>query len=73
MLSVHLSPDPGIMFWPALGLTAAAQSDLNFHVGLLSLLVVTGADDAPHAETFISIDSRGMWCMDTCSNESLFG
>lgn len=46
MLSVHLSPDPGIVFWPALGLTAAAQSDLNFHVGLLSLLVVTGADDA---------------------------
>lgn len=67
VLSGHLSPDPGIMFWPALGLTAAAQSDLNFHVALLSLLVVTGADDAPHAETFIAIDPRDMWCMDTCS------
>lgn len=65
MLSVHLSPDPGIMFWPALGLTAAAQSDLNFHGGLLSLLVVTGADDAPHAGTLLLLIPKacGVWTL----------
>jgi len=50
-------------------LTAAIQSNLNFQVDLLSLLVITEVDDALHAETFLTIDFKGMWLMEACSDE----